>query len=240
VACAVLGAASCALPSVGLVVGPLLLALAVGVFLFFSRRLWRAESDATRIGHDLVARFQPGGSSRDRARLNTIVERLAATFGLDHVSCFVVNDPVANAALLRSEGAYVLLVTDTLLDTFELIELEGVVAHLMARERLGLLDRRTLAVTAPGLSDEARRSLAGNGLAYRADEVAAAAIRYPLGLSGALARSLAGPVPAQSYFATPAFQRERWVWFNPHVDGQALEDFDVDHPLVRSRALAEW
>jgi Zn-dependent protease with chaperone function len=237
---AVVGAALFAVPTIGLIAGPLVLLAAVGAFVWFQRRLWRSESAAQRLGHDLVARFQAGGDSADRARLTTIVERLAATFGLDAVSCFIIRDDVANAALLRSDGAYVLLVTDTLVRTFELIELEGVVAHLMARERLGLLDRRTMAVTIGVTNDAQRRDLAGVGQAFRADEVAAAAIRYPIGLSQALSRIASQHVPAGSYFASPAYDRERWVWFDAHCDGLALRDGDIDQADVRARALAEW
>ena len=46
---------------------------------------------------------------------------------------------------------------------FELIELEGVVAHCLARQRLGLLTRESVSA-ASSLSDDARRELAGPGL----------------------------------------------------------------------------
>lgn len=227
-------------PSVGAVVGAVVLVIALVTLGLFYRRGRRAQQSATQLGQELVARFSPGGSSADRARLITMVERLAASFGLDEVSCFIVRDAVPNAALLQSDRAYVLLVTDALVGSFELIELEGVVAHLMARERLGLLDRRTMAVTLVGVSDATRRTLAGTGQAYRADEVAAALIRYPIGLAQALAKMAEVSVPTDSYFASREFNRERWVWFDSHVDGQACTDGDVDVADVRSRALVEW
>ena len=205
----------------------------------FTRVLHRAERQGATLGAALLGAFAPGGSPRDRQRLVTVLDRLAATFGVDGVSAFIVEDPGYNAALVPHASAYALVVTTGLMSDFELIELEGVVAHLLARQRLGMLARESLACVA-SMNDEARRTLAGAGLTYRADEVAAAAIRYPLGLAGALRRCAAHAVPAGSYFASPAFAAGRWIWFDPWAERARADLSDLDDAALRAMALEEW
>jgi len=67
---------------------------------------------------------------------------------------------------------------------------------------MGMLTRESVA-SAISMNDEVRRALAGTGTAYRADEVAAAAIRYPLGLAGALRKCASQELAATSYFRGP-------------------------------------
>lgn len=205
----------------------------------FSGSLHRAERQGASLGASLAASFRHGGSTRDSQRLTTVLDRLAATFGVDGVRAVIVEDPGYNAALVPDGSAYVLLVTSALMADFELIELEGVVAHLLARQRLGLLGRESLSGVVSA-SDEARRALAGAGLSYRADEVAAAAIRYPLGLAGALRRCARQAPPAGSYFATPAYGAQRWIWFD-QWSGRTTPDLsDLDDAELRAMALEEW
>ncbi len=150
-------------------------------------------------------------------RLVTVLDRLAATFGVDNVSAFVVGDQAYNAALVPDGAKYSMYVTSAMMADFELIELEGVVAHCLARQRLGLLERQSLASISK-LSDDTRRSLAGTGEAYRADEVAAASIRYPLGLAGALRKCARQEVARNSFFASPTYDQWRWIFFDQHSD----------------------
>ena len=64
------------------------------------------------------------------------------------------------------------------------------------------------------LSEASRRALAGVGSAYRADEVAAAAIRYPQGLANALRKCSRHVNDASSFFASPNYATWRWIWFD--------------------------
>jgi len=64
-----------------------------------------------------------------------VLDRLSATFGVDNVSALIVEESGYNAALVPSGAKYSLFVTNALMSDFELIELEGVVAHCLARER---------------------------------------------------------------------------------------------------------
>ena len=154
------------------------LAVALGYFFFLRRSLARFATRGDALASAVLSVFKPGGTAKDRQRLTTVLDRLSATFGVDGVSAFIIEDPDYNAALVPNGAALSLFVTSAMMSDFDLIEIEGVVAHCLARHRLGLLNREA-AASMITMSDEARRELAGAGNAYRADEVAAAAIRYP-------------------------------------------------------------
>jgi Zn-dependent protease with chaperone function len=203
------------------------------------RSLERYDRRATLLGNLMLEQFKAGGSSSDRLRLTTVLDRLGATFGVDNVATFIVDDPGYNAALVPNGAGFSLFVTSALMRDFELIELEGVVAHCLARQRLGLLTRESVSAVS-NLSDDARRALAGDGMAYRADEVAAAAIRYPLGLAGALRKCERHVTPASSFFVTPTYGQWRWIWFNIWSDRRDADLSDLDDVELRARALEEW
>jgi hypothetical protein len=214
-------------------------ALGIAYALDFRRSLTADERRGRTLGPALRARLAPGGRPVDQVRLATVLDRLAATFGVDRAVPLVVADPGYNAALVPDGAGLTLFVTDAMMRDFELIELEGVVAHCLARARLGMLERQSLAAVASS-SAESRRALAGEGLAYRADEVAAAAIAYPLGIAAALRRCAAQSPPAGSYFASPDYDAQRWVWFDVTSDRRDAELADLDDATLRARALEEW
>jgi hypothetical protein len=109
----------------------------------------------------------------------------------------------------------------------------------MARQRLGSV-ARSAAASVPRLDTAAARQLAGVGGAYRADEVAAAGIRYPQGLQQALAHCASATPPPSSYFLSPGYAASRWVWFDRYADRAPAPAGDLDTVDVRARALAEW
>lgn len=228
---------------VGFVVAPWLpvVGLAIGALYGWDlrRSLVRFESRGSGLGAELLEKFKAGGTSKDRLRLLTVLDRLAATFGVDSVSVFVVEDPMYNACLVANGSGYALLVTSAMMRDFELIELEGVVAHCLARQRLGLVTRQSLSGVV-NLTDEARRELAGPGTAYRADEVAAAAIRYPLGIAGALRKCARQSPVANSFFTSPGFSTSRYNWFNFWPDRHESDLADLDDVELRALALEEW
>jgi Zn-dependent protease with chaperone function len=228
---------------VGVVVVPWLPAVGVILALVYAWDLRRVVATYAQRGQTLgakfLAQFTPGGDAVERSRLVTVLDRLAATFGVDNVSAFIIRDPGYNAVLVPDGAKFSLFVTSSLMQDFELIELEGVVAHCLARQRLGLLDRESLAAVTT-MSDDARRSLAGGGMAYRADEVAAASIRYPLGLAGALRKCARQQLAADSFFSTPTYAQWRWVFFNQWSDQRERDLGDLDDVELRARALEEW
>ncbi len=221
-----------ALSAVGLVV-------AVGYGVFTQRDLRRYAERGQQLGSLMLGAFDPGGDATERLRLVTVLDRLAATFGVDNVSAFVVADQGYNAALVPDGTNYSLFVTSAVMEDFELIELEGVVAHVLARQRLGLLERESLA-SVSNLSDESRQSLAGQGKTYRADEVAAASIRYPLGLANALRKCARQRVATNSFFSTATYAQWRWVFFDQWSDRSESDLSDLDDVELRARALEEW
>ena len=221
-----------ALSAVGIIV-------AVGYAVFTQRDLRRYAERGQSLGALMLGAFDAGGDATERLRLVTVLDRLAATFGVDNVSAFVVADQGYNAALVPDGTNFSLFVTSAVMQDFELIELEGVVAHLLARQRLGLLERESLA-SVSNLSDDARESLAGQGKTYRADEVAAASIRYPLGLANALRKCASQRVATNSFFATATYAQWRWVFFDQWSDRTESDLSDLDDVELRARALEEW
>ncbi len=219
---------------------PIVGAAVAGLYAWDSYRSFgRFERQGAGVGTGLRERMHEGGDAHDRRQALTVVDRLGATFGVVGVQAVIVDDPGYNAALMRRDGGLVLYVTSAVLTDFELIELEGVVAHCLARQRLGLVERQCVAAAVP-MDDATRRTLAGVGQCYRADEVAAAAIRYPLGLAAALRRCADQGALPTSYFATSDFAVTRWSWFNPFADGEASDLGDLDDPRLRALALEEW
>jgi len=225
---------------------PIFLALVIPVLYIggagvFFQAIRGRETAGDALAGSLVAHFPVGGSKTDRVRLSTIVERLSATFGLGSINCFVVEEAVPNATLLRDQDNYTLIVTTGLMHEVELIELEGVVAHCMARQRLGYIAIPSL-LAAASLSKAARSRYETRirGWAYRADEVAAATIRYPLGLQRALERTASTVPESGSYFASEGYAKARWIWFDQHIDGKELAPGDLDQASARAQALEEW
>jgi hypothetical protein len=227
---------------IGVVAVPWLPVLGIAVAIFYAwdlrRALVRYESKGLALGNLVLDEFTAGGTEKDRLRLTTVMDRLSATFGVHDVTTYIVRDPGYNAALVPSRSGLSFFVTDAVMRDFELIELEGVVAHCLARHRLGLLLRESVASVAVA-SDEARQALAGQGLAYRADEVAAAAIRYPPGLAGALRRCAGQELSSTSFFAGATYRQWRWIWFDMW-SGRASDLGDLDDVELRARALEEW
>jgi Zn-dependent protease with chaperone function len=175
-------------------------------------------------------------------RVENLVEGLCVTFGVGHPPLYVVEDPRVNLTVVHASSGPAMVVTRGLLDTLDLMELEGVVAHGLAHLRLDDVRRGTISASLPRVfgSDAMRHRLAGRGRLLRADEVAAATVRYPVALATVLERCAQQPPPAAgSLFASDRFTRTRWIWFDPiPADRDDLDE--VDAPSVRAQVLAEW
>jgi hypothetical protein len=238
----IMGAVVVALVVLGVAITPWLIGAAIvlaAAYAYDLRRVVaRYDRRARGAGATLRAALDADADPLALERTATVTDRLSATFGVHGVRPLVVADRAYNAALVPDAGGYLMVVTSALVKDFDLIEVEGVVAHCMARARLGLLERECVA--ALDLSGEAARALAGPGEVYRADEVAAAAIRYPLGIAAALRRCRGAGVPSGSFVDSEVFDQWRWVFFNPWSDRAASDLGDLDDPEVRARALEEW
>lgn len=217
----------------------LAIALCAAAIIGVRRSMSSTEDRGATLGAAILGKFSPGGTPKDRQRLITVLDRLTATFGVDALSAFIVDDPGYNAALVPNGSSYSFFVTSSMMRDFELIELEGVVAHCLARQRLGIIVRESASAMVTGASST-RRDLAGVGLTYRADEVAAAAIRYPLGLAGALRKCARQVVPATSFFQSAQYDQWRFVWFDVWSDRAEADLSDLDDVELRALALEEW
>ncbi len=228
--------------SAGLAAG-LVAAVVVGVVCAASVR-WAAG--------DLVVRSLGARPVRpdELPRLRNLVEGLCATMGVEPPEVLVVDRPCANAlALARSARASWLVVTAGLEPSLSVVELEAVLAHELVRVKLH--DTRVaaaaLALAAPlaalrGRSDARVRSLVGPSRLFRADQRAAAVVRYPPGLASALERLLAvaesvRPAPAPWEGGRVA-RCTRPLWVDPVGAGDVPREGDLDHTAVRAAALA--
>jgi len=202
--------------------------------------LWRVAPDQAlkRVGAVAL-------SERDNPRLTNVTEGLCATFGLRMPELYLVFDAVPNAcALGRDASSSALVVTSGLLDTMGPIELEGVIAHELAHVKRS--DNTVFAVGLTLARFGGARVLSwcvGHNREYRADVVAASAVRYPRGLLDALRLMEAAPEPAgNSLFGPARFGPVRHIWIDPSVghrhDAQTLGD--LDDTSVRAAALSEW
>jgi len=229
----------------GLLVGPLAgvvagVVAAVAVALVVS--IWATELSVRLIGGRPV-------QEDDEPGLANLVEGLCATFGVPRPRLWLVRDPVPNACSLgRRPSRASLVVTTGLLDRLDLIETEGVVAHELAH-----IKRHDTAVSETAVvflypfarmtgSDRLLHAALGRGREYRADEVAAATVRYPPGLRDALLALESGPAPGSgSVFTGRRWAATRWLWIDPMVgDRDAPLEGALDNTAVRSAALGEW
>jgi hypothetical protein len=148
------------------------------------------------------------------ARLLNLVKGLSGELGIETPAPFVVRGRGANALVFLQGGRTAIGFTEDALRTYARTELEGVVAHCLARlDPISGLDRTAL--TLGGTFGSCSR-----GVDQRDDARAAAVTRYPPALAKAIERS------------TPAAGRHSYLWFvgEPPLHAPA-ED--------RMRALAE-
>ena len=134
--------------------------------------------------------------------------------GVATPSVAVLVDEVPNAAIVATKAGPTVVLTTGLVSALSVVELEGVLAHLLARQRLEAVERGTagggvaLLLGALGRRGAIAHRLIGQGRLLRADEVAALAVRYPPGLAAALGSWSAAGAPAPgSLFALCASTR---------------------------------
>jgi len=182
-------------------------------------------------------------------RVDTVLDGLSATFGVVTPTLAVLDDIVPNACIVATRTGSVIVVTTGLTESMTVVELEGVLAHLMAQQRLNAVGRGTTgAGIALLLGPLGRRGgiahrLTGSGRLFRADAIAAVAVRYPLGLRDALNKMANGPLPqVGSLFISSRFHVLRWLFVDPSVALRSREDAfgDLDATSVRCAALEEW
>ena len=182
-------------------------------------------------------------------RIETLLDGLAATFGVAVPAVALLDDPVINACIVGRPGTTTVVVTRGLLEALSVVEIEGVLAQLLALDRLDAVERGSMGaglalLLGPlGRRPELSKRLTGSGRLFRADELAALTVRYPVGLAAALRAMEQGPLPGEgSLFASPIFNALRWLFIDPSVGRRSRDEAmgDVDATSVRRAALEEW
>lgn len=159
----------------------LALPLAALVLWFFYSRA--DQSVLTRLGARNLGQ-------REGERFRSTVENLTLQSGIDHPNLWVVETEACNlAAINGNESA--LVATTGLLETLDVMELEGVVAHGLTKLSAGAVTYETLAASAAPLitgfqRDMARKWGTGEAGVVAFDLTGVGLTRYPPGLRSAL------------------------------------------------------
>lgn len=128
-----------------------LLALLLGAALL----AWWWRTTAERVLRALGA--EPA-DERHHARYHNLVDGLCLSFGVERPALHVIDTPALNAASVAGGGQAGIVCTRGLLDRLDRVELEGALAHELARLRSGQAAAATAAVGLVALP-----SLAGDG-----------------------------------------------------------------------------
>ena len=164
-------------------------------------------------------------------RLHNTVDGLCVTHGIDPPDLYVLDAPTGNAAVLGDRHRAVLIVTTGAVDSLDLVGLEALVAHAVARCRDGGLADETAAALfgrVPVIGRLARR-LGDRDRAMAADMAGAELTRYPPGMQRALT-TLSGL--GTTVERTPTSTAHLWLM---RPDG---EEATATHPHVEERVAA--
>lgn len=134
---------------------------------------------------------RPLGQKEGERILNT-VENLSLTSGIDQPEVLVIDSSACNLIALSGEND-VLIATTGLLESLDVMEMEGVVAHGLTKLSSGAVHYETLAASAqPFITgaqlDMARRWGTGDAGVIAFDISGVGLTRYPPGLRSALER----------------------------------------------------
>ncbi len=170
------------------------------------------------------------------ARLENLVQGLSLAGGVEEPEVVVLSDPARNAMAVRNRGRNRIVLTQGLLESLEVVELEGVVAELLTRLKNGDAEAATLgaalfgqpildgplnAVLAP-LAKLGLGRLLSDDRDLQADRQAVQLTRYPPGLHGAFRKMGEGVLTPKAY--TPGLAH---LWLvDPDQERQAAQASD--------------
>ncbi len=181
----------------GLLPGPWWLGLLLGP-LIAAAVVWSRYAGAEQ---RILSKLGDAVHSADGApRLENLVQSLSLAGGVEEPDLVVLNDDARNAMALRNRGRNRLVVTRGLLESLEVVELEGVVAELLTRLRNGDAESATLGAALIGepmldgpfssvlkpVADLGMGRLLRDDRDLLADREAVRLTRYPPGLLSAL------------------------------------------------------
>lgn len=182
-----------AAPAIGVGALVCLIVFALGFWVLGIHAIWPAILIGGAVGAslwfqaDATVLRRSGAVAPDRqrhARFFNVADGLCVSAGVRDPGLYVVDDPALNAfAVGRDPRHGALVVTSGLLDALDRMELEAVVAHLVALVRDDAMSASTMAAVVPFAPTPA--ALAA-GHHARADLAAVSLTRYPPGLIAAL------------------------------------------------------
>lgn len=213
------------LPAIGVGVLVWFAVFALGYFLFGFHAIWPALLVGVGTGAWLWFRADATVLQRSGAvaadphlypRFHNVADGLCVAAGGGDPGLYVVEDPALNAfAVGRDPRRGALVVTTGLLEALDRMELEAVIAHLVALIRDDAMPASTMAAAVPFAPSPA--ALAA-GHHARADLAAVALTRYPPGLIAALEKLESGGSVLQRDVKAGAH-----LWVAPPVANAALE-----------------
>ena len=220
------------LPAVGVGVLVTLVVFALGYWVLGIHAVWpaivigAAGAAGLWFGADATVLKQTGAVPADpelHSRLFNVADGLCVTAGVGEPGLFVIDDPALNAfAVGRDPRHGAMVVTSGLLESLDRMELEAVVAHLVALIKDDAMPASTMAAVVPFAPTPA--ALAA-GHHARADLAAVAVTRYPPGLIAALEKIDAGDAVVRRNVKGGAH-----LWLAPPV---AVTEAETHQPLVQ-------
>lgn len=212
----------------------LLIGVGLGAFLVVRRISGAAEAVLVELPPD-VRRYD---------RLDNLVEGLRLTAGVRDPAVHIIDDAAANAMAVSRNLNHTLVLTTGLIESLDLVSLEGVVAELMVRLRNGEAERDTVDVAlaelplvgVPGLSGLAAaaakwaRRFGAEQIDHENEDIlvdyrAVLLTRYPPGLQSALEKIRdVGSSPACAaelaslWFVDPEASIDRGAGSRPTLD----------------------
>ncbi|MDG2426932.1 MAG: hypothetical protein P8M16_00775 [Acidimicrobiales bacterium] len=207
---------------------PILVILVVGVAVG-ATLAWLVERRAERmIRRTVGARAAYAG---EFPRLHNTVDGICLTHGLERPAVYVVDSTSGNAMAMAGRGGTSMVLTTGAADRVTLVELEALVAHLLARCADKVLRNETTAAALGWFNVFGRRATGGGpDRMVRADFDGSDLTRFPPGMQELL-RALSDIGAAVDVPATTA---RLWLL---QPDGRT-DVFTADHPAVGMRIAA--
>lgn len=209
---------------IGLLVGAVIAALVAGLVAGIVLAGW-VRARATDLVLDATG-AEPA-SETEHPRLFNVVEGLCLRSGVAMPALLVVDDPARNVLVAgRDPRRSAIVFTTGLLDSLDRIELEGVVAHQLARIRQDDVAPATLVAVLGRLTRFVLRAPLAPDRFVTADLEACQLTRYPPGLVGAMEK-----VSGASTVSSAPVSGAAHLWFAPPRDDHS----DQSHPPLEER-----
>lgn len=209
---------------IGLLVGAVLIAVIAALVAGVALALW-VRARATAMVVDATGAVAV--TEAEYPRLFNLVDGLCLSSGVPRPDLYVVDDPARNVLVAgRDPRNATVIFTSGLLDSLDRIELEGVVAHQLARIRQDDVAPATVVAVLGRLTGLILRSPLASDRLVSADLEACQLTRYPPGLISALEK-----VSGASTVSSAPSSATAHLWFVPPTDSRTSDS----HPPLEER-----